>query len=260
MKKILRIFTLAAILLLQCILLSGCDALDDLRAKQAYITDDRDIIFGDAVFVLLPESELLQPIYDYSPDCQLNVTEKDVPVLLSSILSERTLYMSEDGIFLCGYEDTRDTYLVYCREDKYDEIVNRMKEDFTPTKACYLYESYNEETYEYSYNYYMLSDEEYNAVKEVLKNETASDLPSGAYIDYDFFIEIELCSDDNLFRKYVFDIAVSDNQYYIIYYIDDTTTSIYTVPDTYNDIFTNIMKTAIEADDCYDYINEEYDL
>lgn len=259
MKKILRIFTLATILLLQCFLLSGCDALDELREKQAYYTEDRKIVYNDAVFVLLPENELLQPVYDYSADCQLNITGKDVPVLLSSMLSERTLYMTEDGIFLCGYDDTRNGNIVYCREDKYDEIVARMKEEFKPTKACYFYNIYDTETYENSGGHYVLSDEEFSAVKEVMITTTASNLPSNAYIEYDYTISLELCSEDLLFRKYAMDISLLDNQYYIIYHSEDDTTSIYTVPDSYNEIFSNILKDGMEAEINYHMEYEDYE-
>ena len=145
--------------------------MDELREKQAFFTENGDIIYGASVYVLLPKSELLQPVYDYSTDSQLNVTEKDVPVLLSPMLSEITLYLSDDEVFLCGYDGSRDGELIYCREDKYEEMVDRIKGSFNPTKACYLYETYNEETNEYLYDYYILSDEEYASVKEVFKTK-----------------------------------------------------------------------------------------
>lgn len=259
MKKFTRILILATILLLQCFLLSGCAALDDFREKQAYITEDRKIVYNDAVFILMPESEYLQPIYNYSEDYQLNVTKSDVPVLLSTFLSEKTLYMCSDGIFLSGYDDTRYDEIVYCREDKYEEMVNRMKEDFNPTKAGYLYETYIEENDEFVFDYYMLSDEEFEAVKEVMRKTNASYLPSDAYIDYNYYIELELCSDDNLFRKYVMDLVQSDNQYYIVYYVDDDTSRVYSVPDSYNEIFSNIMKKGIEAQNSFSYDYEVYE-
>lgn len=256
MKKKLQFICLACILLFSSLLFSGCDALDELREKQAFITENRDIIYDGATFVLMPESDLLYPVYNYSSDCMLNVTAEDVPVLLSPIISEKTLYMSEDGIFLCGYSETGE--IIYCREDKYDEMLSRIKEDFKPTKACYFYETFDSETYEYTPGYYVLADDEYDAVKDVMKSTSASVLPSDAYMDYDHVVYLELCSDDILLRKYVMDIALSDNQYYIIYYSDDETTQIFTVPDTYNAIFTKLMEEGITADRSFDAEYEEY--
>lgn len=246
MKKIMRVLTLITILLIQCFLLSGCDTLDELRDRQAIYNSARHIEYHGNTYMLLPACEDLQPIVDYS--ISINATYSDVPVLLSSMLSKLYLYESVDERFLVSSEGA-----IYCIEGQYSEIATRIESGFNVEKACYYYSTYNKETGEYEPDYYILTDEQFDAIKDIIKTTESSILPDSVEMNYNHIAYIEVASDDILFRKDFMDLLITDNDYYFRDYSDDGSTILYTIPDEYKDIIAEILAKCIEADNSFDY-------
>ena len=83
MKKVIRITALFLALIMLALPLVGCDNLDELRAKQGFILDKDTISFNGNTYKRLYTNEHLSS----AEWRDVNITEKDVPVLLSEMSS-----------------------------------------------------------------------------------------------------------------------------------------------------------------------------
>ena len=250
MKKFFRrifVFCLAAI---QIFLLCGCAALDEMRHNQAFFDADGNILWNDSIYKKLPACDYFVPQINYGT--AVNVTEADVPVLLSDILSLCNYYPSDDRIILeeANYEDT----IYYCEASVFEDLCGRMSAPFVPDILCYSYDVYNEDAYELETRYYTLTQEQVDAVAYVLENTNPTVLQEGMYLDCDATVYLEECSEDLLFRKEAVNISRSGNTFYLEQYTD-TETLLFTVPTDYAAVFAEIMK-ADEQNNAY--YEEEY--
>ncbi|MBR4073167.1 MAG: hypothetical protein IKK24_04410, partial [Clostridia bacterium] len=192
MKKTVKILSLILAVVF-CFTLCGCDNLDSMRKEQAVYTEMGSIIYNGNEYYLLPECDNLQIVsdnYEYA-----YVTAKDVPVLLSTFLGEEYV-VSDDGVFL--YSESIQGR--YCRKDKYESVLHRIENGYTPEGYLYSYYDYiNDKT-----KYYRLSDEDEKALKTLVTSVTPEKLPEMADIDYEYYIDIMTCSDDMLFADYAY--------------------------------------------------------
>ncbi len=250
MKRRMRILALVLAVFCLCATLSGCKYLDNMRANHAKWIDVQTILWNDTEYKLLPKSDELRPIYDNYDN--IYVTETDVPVLLSRLMGE-WMEPCNEGLLLKGDN-------IYCRADKYDEIVKRIQEGFVPDGCYYPYVDYESEYWDTLY--YELKTDELEAVENVLATVQGEVLPEIAYPTYDYLIELELCTKDLLFSQHYVDIFVINDSYYLVDYVEDDMV-MYEVPDDMNDIFGKITKFLVESEDDYwgkDYWDEEEDL
>ncbi len=244
---------------LLCMSLAGCDALDEARANHGLLQPDGSVRLGNVVYKPLPACEQLYPELDHLAD--VSVTAPDVPVLLANMLGS-SYYKSTDGVFLIwqydGYHDGGDG-LDYCREDRYEEIVARIAAGFKPDGYCYEYEYYDEENLEFWAEYYYLTEAQRQAVQTVYTTVVPSPVPEEAYLEYDYYVELRLCSKDLLMQEYSnLDICVLDDEYYLVDYTDGE--MLYRVPVTMYPVFKSIMKAYVDNEMAmYDeYLDEEY--
>lgn len=235
--------TLALLLALGLLLgLSGCSGLDQMRERQAFY-DVGKIVCGDATYEILPECEYLCPNYDYGSDALVYVTDRDVPVLLSSAFCLDKLWISEDGAFLYSINNNR----TYCKVELYDSVIQRIKEGFSAEVVCYAYEYYDEQTDKVTSQYYALTQEQVDAVTQVLETVEPMTIGSSWHQDYDYSVQMEECSADMLFRRVTAALSVSEGVYYLTQDVDGQNSLVYTMPNTYNFVFAQILSAYVVA-------------
>lgn len=244
-----------------CLSLSGCQVLDKLKAEQAHWTDDTRTAFvwKDVTYRLLPETET-----DLSLRCSENktvtVTKTDVPVLLSPFLGTwMELTENEEVVEYLDYEQGGE-YYCYCREDRYDAVLDALQTgNVTFNAAGYYYSGYDEiET-----NTYTLSKKEYAAVNAVLET-----VEPERFADRDLFwntagsvANLYQFSADGLFELAWVDICVLDDVYYLCRVDENYDEWWYTVPKEYTNVFRSLMAAQVEADATYpdDYWDDDWD-
>ena len=256
MKKWLRLLT-GVLACLLCMSLTGCEALTEARNNHAVWQEDGSIRLGDVKYKELPASEQLSPMWDYSRT--INITAADVPVLLADQFGDR-YDISEDGVFIGVFEYRDAGNVIYCREDKYDEIAARINAGFEPAGYCYMYEYWDEETYAYYTRFYALNDMQIQAVDTVyatVEPEIRDDM------DWDY-VTLEACSADMLFREEIGELRKIGEKYVLTKQAYDQEdgewiTSCYLVPSEMNSLFASIMAKQLEAEASWgDPYGDEY--
>ena len=240
MKKVLALLLTAALLFS----LSGCVALEEMRRGQAFLQENGDILWQGNTYKLLQDAQDLYPELDY--DDQLTVTAPDVPLLLATFEKYGFFYPSKDGKFLKSMDAG-----MYCRADAYEEISRRLREGFEPEIFCYFYEVYDEETWEFTEEKYVLTDEQVTAVETVcstVEPYSASQLgrPEAVHSVY-----LYGCSGDMLQQTCNTEIVVTTAGYSLLVYTEDDAL-VFPVPEGMHDIFNQILRAYITANDFSD--------
>lgn len=128
MKRSLRIILLTLVIATLLSVLCGCSDLDEMRATQAFLTDkDNEILYNGETYILLEDAP--KDCYRINGDKRIYVTEADVPVLLCHDYCELRGYVGKKNYILCLAEDSSpfNITLYYCREDKYDDAAEYIK-------------------------------------------------------------------------------------------------------------------------------------
>ena len=82
MKKLIKTFAVSAIALSFCLVFAGCNMIDEMRANQAKINEDKNaVVFQGKTFYKLPDG--IPYYFNDTHSNIINVTDYDVPVLLS---------------------------------------------------------------------------------------------------------------------------------------------------------------------------------
>lgn len=251
-KNAKRIFALLLVLM-QLVLLCGCNALDEMRQNQAFLNEDGDILWNGGIYKVLPASEYFAPECDYNTI--VNVTEKDVPVLLSSMFSKSRYYPSDDGRFLEAHDYIEKGY--YCEASIYDAISARIQKPFVPEIVCYSYDVYQEDAYDYETKYYTLTQEQVDAIKLVVKNTVPTTMQDGMYLDSQWQLRLEECSKDMLFRRSTMEISYAGSTYYL-HLNTDNGQLLFTVPEGCNAVFGEIVKAFVDAEFSF-YVDEDFE-
>jgi len=241
MKKVTRILCLIAVFAI-CLSLCGCSVLDEIRQTRAIRTESGDIrLEGGAEYKLLPECRELTPMFDEMKT--VYVVTEDVPLLLTSAMGEY-FDLSDDGIFLKNYVEGEEVY--YCRADAYDAVYQRIVSGLTLDKCCYWC---------YDYNAgrlipYVLTQAQFDAVNQVCQTQEPQTLPSGAMMDWDYWVALNMCSEDLLFTKVLADICVTDGKYYVEV-AAGVDTLLYAVPAELTATFADIMDMFVQTEGEY---------
>ncbi|MEE0839993.1 MAG: hypothetical protein U0L72_05510 [Acutalibacteraceae bacterium] len=135
MKKFIKRISFLILALCICLLLCSCKELDEMKANRAVFTDETytEILFDSNTYKLIynwPE-EVNISYYDSTM-----VSEKEVPVLLSTYFGKLSFFDAEKRVLCVDY----DKY--YCREDVYNSVINI---DFNNLNTV-CYSVYNEES------------------------------------------------------------------------------------------------------------------
>ena len=236
MKKMKRWIALL-VALLMCLSLCGCQKLDDMRATHAVYQEDGSILWNGQVYRQLGNVEMrdeIAMVYDHQ---LINVTTKDVPVLLSDVFGEQYDVCADGTLLESNYWS--EGYTLYCREDVYEETAEYLKNGFQ--LETYYY-SYLNEDYD-SYNYY-LTEYQTNAVNDVLA--TVIPAPLEEYGDEPIWTSLYLNGCDKTHRfsqDYLMDLWIMEDGSYFL----ATDEIVYPVPERFVGIFNEITKAYVEA-------------
>lgn len=253
MKKISSYYKIIPILLILVFSLSGCVSLQTLRDKQAVWEDasQKSILWQGKRYVYLTNADETYFAPPLNDEIYLNLTESDVPVLLAEYIGEY-LDVSQDENFLIFYSD------VYCAEEKYGEMKERLKSDIKMDNyACYYYENIED----YTGNMKIFTQKEMNLLEQMDQSKFVEKVYSEEqYFEYEYnewIADIYLCSDDLLFQKYCgVDLYISGNGEYVWEKYQDDKYYVYVVPQQYNAIIEEVFADAIES---YYEMYEEYE-
>ena len=240
MKRALRIIALVTACVILCISLVSCDIVEEMRASRGNWNEDGSISFNGATYLALPECKYLAPMITNVTDYIL-VAEPDVPLLLSEQLGTSFL-MSDDEVFL---DSEGDLPFLFCREDKYSDMVERIEAGVDLTTFCYSYYEYNED-FDLVCHYYTLSKMEAAAVMATITNPV--ELPAGSSIYYDGTVDLFRCSDDLLFRERAFALWLVGEEYYIVVENAATfETEYYLAPEKHKATFSRMLAQYTES-------------
>ncbi len=135
MKKYIKIIALILSVFTLCTILCSCDAIDEMRDKQAFWQKDGSILYNGNTYVKLPLYTEVNS-KDFGYDSYIHVTEKNVPVLLSSEFgSYRNI--TKDGVVIDGNGE------LYALAGKYAQV---LKEAEKATRGEYNVFTYHEGT------------------------------------------------------------------------------------------------------------------
>lgn len=247
MKHHLRLLALFTAVLLTCLSLTGCGALDDARAAHGF-WNDTAIQLNDSTYRALTDSDCLYPDFEYFEN-YVHVTDEGVPVLLKAFWGD-LFYISKNGLFLMDSENAT----LYCHSDKYDEIADQLANGFEAEVYCYW--SYNSE----DETVYTLTQDETLAVSAVMATVEPTVMPGGVSLDYTHLAEVYACTADHLLREYVYDVVEMDGTYYVTYF-GQTETLLYAVPAQYAATFDHLLQAQREADASWDtWYEDEFDV
>ena len=181
MKKSIKIIALCLSILALTVFFAGCDMLDEMKANHAILSDDRETLsFNGKTYKRLPEgTNLYYSSYYGNAFDRINVTDKDVPVLLSNAYRHSSQYDETRDIFRIsifeGPENYSQDYFYsyvyssdaapsfYCNEKDYNRYVNAI-ESGVMDRIGFEYET---ET-EYFYYYYKLDVASQEVSDEIL--------------------------------------------------------------------------------------------
>ena len=206
MKQTIKLLSLILLTAILAVSLTSCAALDTMREAHAFYGEDETILYNDATYYRLPECADLTVSGLYA----INVTESDVPLLLSGILGD-SYEVTNGGEFL-----ERSTYssdIVYCRSDRFESVKAMIEKGYTMNHLCFRELLYNDD-FE-TYHGYVLIDTKTEAVLQNTVETQKPMLLPGSGMKNETIIEINRCSEDMLFQSHAFDLRVSGGVYYV---------------------------------------------
>ena len=235
-----KYFTITILLIAMVLCLCSCAALDNMKKSHAKL-DNGNIIYKENTYIPLPECK---DIFNLNLNTKIKLTENDVPVLLSSLMGI-SAYTNKDEVLIFTYSDPESEYasypdLIYCREDKYAELLEKIK-NHTFDNYLINYQDFDYENYSILYKTYLLTEEEKNAINAIISEVQ----PSETNIYYESWISsisIYKCSEDMLFGQYTYEIYEIKNKYFICDTMSSDKIKTYEVPDKYKDIISVLMK------------------
>lgn len=240
MKRAWKRCVALLLILLLTLGLCGCDALDDMRKAQMQLDENGDVVFEGIRYQRLPEGEFLSP--EYSGLQYIFITEPDVPVLLSQILCETMMAISEDGNFLVDMENG----VCYCREELYESVFDQIMNGFEVAAMQYDYGCYDEEEGMYRQMAYTLTQAQRDAVYEVLETVEPVEVGRDWSINGQWYLYLYECSQDGFFKKGAMELVASENSYTLMLE-DGEQTLAYLVPTEYKAVFAQIISTYVRA-------------
>ncbi len=235
MKNTWKRLLLTALCLLMLFAFTGCAALDEARENQAFAKGYGEVLWNGSTYKALPENEYFCPVM--SGDRSLCLTEEDVPVLLSSMYNLTFLNVSDDEVLLRDYAGK----IVYCREDRFDEMSRWLKEPFQPEELCFQYGYYDFEKEEYVEGFYTLNQVQVDAINKVLTSVTPRKLEDTTSFS-GMSIMVQESSKDHLMRRDHVELMVEGLGAYLL--VDaGKETLVYTIPDELLSVFTELATT-----------------
>ncbi len=243
MRKFIRLLALTLALVLLCGLATGCQALDDMRARHATLSDDNKLLYiNNTTYRLLPENEYFWPLRQFGHS--IYVTEADVPTLLASFVNSDIGNFCNNGVILATSNHN------YCRVDQYEKYTALLQRPFHPTGYGYNYSVYDEQAGQYATKQYRLTAEQTAAIEHII---TLPSIPRDkTYVDKQTLynsISLYVCDDTMQLREFQFVLekyAIYGEETTIHYILASNSTRdvAWNVPAELNDIMAAIMQTS----------------
>ncbi len=232
MKRIIKVLTVVAIISVFCMIFTGCDMLDEMKANHAVMSDDMSkISLRGETYLRLPDGTppFVSPNYEV-----VFTTKADVPVLLSEDFGYLTDYdplrgllkvesptdYNYDGpviIDYYGYMSSGQEYLYFCKEDLYDKYADIIENKEADRIGFYDYgETYYTE---------VLSSETSKEILNLLTslngmtNETYEEAMSK---ECDCIYELYRCDKEILLRETLYNYALSITDKREVYFVNHT--------------------------------------
>lgn len=232
MKHIWKRLLAAALCLLLVFAFAGCSALDEARENQAFSLGYGEVRWNGDLYKALPENEYFCPVMPNGRS--LCLTTEDVPVLLRDMFALAYLQVSEDKTLLQDYSGE----IAYCREDKFDQMAQRMILPFVPEELCFQYGYYDYEKDQYVDKFYTLNQVQVDAINTVLKDVTPRKMDKNTQFSGQT-IMVQESSADHLMRRDHVEIAIEGLGAYLM--VDGgKDTLVYTIPDALYSVFSEL--------------------
>lgn len=246
MKKVFRIISVLIIVSIICLSFSGCGVIEELRKSRINVNEKGNIEYNGKEYIRLENAEDIYIDYDLEKSLFLGKAEE--PLLYSAIAGRMNFYsISTDGIFI-----DNDSTEVYCREDKYESVSERLLNGYEKERYIYNYdvlqedeegfEAYVTKNYELTEANKELIDTIFNTVEPITN---ATELHT--YSDY--LVEVYGCSGDLILREYAFDIFLTDGKYYLQREDEYHNYIVYEIPNQYYEEIKEIIAPYVKSYD-----------
>lgn len=237
MKKTIKIISLLLAVFIIGAALTGCNALDKMRANHAVWTspDNEDsITLGDKVY---KRTNVLAQNLNMGKDVKwIRITDNDVPVLLSDRFGNNGR-LSADGKFITTNGGIANITNAYCIEE-FCETFEALAKNAELNKMC---------ARRYG-DYFMVSNEFLTAVK-------TAELFNDESIIEQLIYRYELCYCDNTLmfvnKNYNYNVYyIADGSWYICYVSDSDYNErvYYKIDPKYNELFGSVYKEGEKND------------
>lgn len=250
MKKYLKLCLAFVLSLVICLSFCSCNALDELRAAQAFFDKEGNIIYKGNTYVkfdnLNSDVSAVIPYYN-----EIYITKPDVPLLLSTVIKEGQGWINESCTLIEISDYESNYYILESKIDEYDKILKNL--EFTD--MYFEYVSVDDDGYKYE----LVSDRVKTAINRALKENKLSKY--SLYDCYNSFYLYE-CDKQITFsgREYavaVFSTDDTNENFEFAVSVDEETQSCYKIPDEYQKDFKQLYDKK-EAYWTNDYENYEY--
>ena len=245
MKRLFKAITLILSISLLCPVLTGCDALDEMRSQHAFINDDGSISYNGSVYLPLDTHD--NPGFCPKSEGLVTVTETDVPVLLSEAFSTLNGGITADGTIMSVnadyWFDGMEGNEYYCRSDRLDEINAMLAEEAVAVVYCYDYCFFDENGIE-SDETYILTETQRAVLDGVLNTQAEERIDVNVWENS--YVQIYARSEDGLFNYDIANVFYIDGAYVVEDYEDDVTRE---VPEEFVPVFDGIMEMQFKAEE-----------
>ena len=236
MKKYSKLISLILIVVVLCTILCSCDALDEMRSKQAFWQEDGTILYNENTYLKLPEYVELN--YDSTNVANIDyvhVTEKDVPVLIADQFGSYRNITKDNAIIYGNGE-------MYALAGKYAQIENEMQKALDGEYNVFTAIYYNGDGTDSSYN---CTAEEISAIKDITSQNSYD-----VEINWDDAEEIPItcCTESGYFGYYFGSIVRFDGGKYVVTKnLEYEGNSNFLVPEKYRGLIENLYLQCAES-------------
>jgi len=226
MKKQIKKIVSLALLIILCLSLCSCRALDDMRKFRAVYLDEArtKISYNDETFILV---ENWNEKFETNIEEFISVSDKEVPLLLTTFFSEDAHLFANKRIICVDYTG------FYCREDVYEYVENVTEKNLT--HYCYNYYDFESGAYDSCF----LDEDRVKAIEDVLKTQK----PSEKIPEIEYYLSISKTDTALLMKMQYVDLNVDvDGNITISMYDDENGIEyFYAVPKKYKDDFSRLV-------------------